>query len=80
MTEELIIYTYDWVPEGPRGFAETVSVCVEHYVDCLATGTPPWVDTDLAMLTLEAITGAYRSAEEGKRIELGTPFRTRFPE
>jgi predicted dehydrogenase len=67
------------VPAGPRGFAETVTVCVEHYLECLATGAEPWVDLELAMLTLRIIANAYRADEEGRRLELEGSFKTRFP-
>lgn len=67
------------VPAGPRGFAETVTACVEHYLECAATGARPWVDTDLAMLTLRIITGAYRAAETGERVAVEASFETRFP-
>lgn len=65
------------IPPGPAGFAESVAACVEHYVECLATGTEPYAGLDLAMLTLEIITGAYRSAETGTRIHLDGKFATR---
>ena len=64
------------VPPGPNGFAESVTACIEHYVECLATGERPLADLDLAMLTLEIITGAYRAAELGQRVRLETTFRT----
>ncbi len=67
------------VPDGPSGFAESVTACVEHYVECLATGREPYVGLDLPMLTLEIITAAYRAAVEGRRVALKTGFRTRFP-
>lgn len=67
------------VAPGPRTFAETVPVCVEHYLDCLATGAEPWAGNDLAALTLEIIHSAYRSAEEGRRLPLEGRFTTRFP-
>lgn len=65
------------VPEGPRGFAETVRACVAHYVECLATGAEPYVGHDLPLLTLEIIAGAY--AAQGGRVELHGRFATRFP-
>ena len=67
------------VPPGPNGFPETVTACVAHYLECLATGAPPHADVDLALLTLEIITSAYRAAEEGHRMELTGDFTTRFP-
>lgn len=67
------------IPAGPSGFAESVTACVQQYVECLATGAQPHAGLDLAMLTLEIITGAYQAAEEGRRVALGTPFRTSFP-
>lgn len=67
------------VPEGPNGFAESVTACVEHYVECLATGEEPYAGLDLPLLTLEIITGAYRAAAEGRRVTLETAFRTQFP-
>jgi hypothetical protein len=51
---------------------------VEVYLDCLAAGKPAPAGTDLAMLTLEAINGAYRSSAEGRRIPLTGAFRTSF--
>lgn len=68
------------VPPGPRGFSETVTACVEHYLERAATGGRPWVEPDLAMLTLRIITGAYRASEMGRRIEIQGSFETRFPE
>jgi predicted dehydrogenase len=65
------------VPDGPRGFAESVTACVEHYVECLATGARPTADLDLAGLTLEIITSAYRAAEEGRRLPIRGRFETR---
>jgi len=67
------------VPAGPQGFGPSVTACVEHYLECLATGAQPVVDLDLAMLTLEIIRGAYRAADEGRRLELTGTFRTHFP-
>jgi len=67
------------VPDGPRGFAESVTACVEHYVECLATGAPPLADVDLAGLTLEIITAAYRSAAEGRRQPITGTFATGVP-
>ncbi len=67
------------VPEGPRTFADTVRLCVAHHVECLATGGEPWAGTDLAMLSLRCITGAYRSAQEGRRLTLEGSFRTATP-
>ena len=67
------------IPEGPRTFQETVSVCAEHYAECAATGREPCVGTDLPMLTLEAITGAYQASAEGRRVALTGSFATRFP-
>lgn len=64
------------IPAGPSGFAESVSACVKHYVECLATGTEPYAGLDLAMLTLEIITGAYRAAESGQRVPIEGAFRT----
>ena len=64
------------VPPGPNGFAESVTACIERYVECLATGERPLADLDLAMLTLEVITSAYRAAELGQRLELRTTFKT----
>jgi 1,5-anhydro-D-fructose reductase (1,5-anhydro-D-mannitol-forming) len=64
------------IPAGPSGFAESVAACVEHYVECLATGAEPFAGLDLAMLTLEIITGAYRAAESGSRVHLEGAFRT----
>jgi len=66
------------IPEGPRGFAETVPLCVAQSLECLATGQAPAADLDLAMLTLECVTGAYRASETGTRQPLGRPFQTRF--
>jgi predicted dehydrogenase len=60
------------LPVGPSGFPESVAACVAHYVECLATGAEPYAGLDLAMLTLEIITGAYRSAEAGSRVYLQT--------
>lgn len=68
------------VPPGPSGFAESVSTCVEQYVECLATGREPYAGLDLAMLTLEIIAGAYRAAETGTRLPLQGTFRTSFPD
>lgn len=67
------------VPAGPRGFAESVAACVEHYLDCLASGAQPLAGLDLAGLTLEIITSAYRSAEEGRRLPVTGRFATRWP-
>jgi len=67
------------VAEGASGFAETAAANVEHYLECAATGREPWVGTDLAMLTLQIITGAYQAAGEGRRLELAGGFRTSFP-
>lgn len=64
------------VPAGPQGFTESVSACVEHYVECLATGARPYADLDLAELTLEIITSAYRAAADGRRMELRGKFST----
>jgi predicted dehydrogenase len=64
------------IPEGPRGFAESATACVEHYLDCLATGARPFADLDLAMTTLEIITTAYRAAELGQRLPLQGSFTT----
>jgi len=58
------------VPPGPRNFAEMAKACVRHYVECLAVDAEPVVGLDLPMLTLRIILGAYRAAEEGRRIEL----------
>ncbi|MFN3653217.1 MAG: Gfo/Idh/MocA family protein [Armatimonadota bacterium] len=68
------------VEEGPEGFEQTVRVNLAHLLECAATGAAVWAGSDLAMLTLEIITAAYRSAEEGRRIALTGSFRTRFPE
>ncbi|MGV3720801.1 MAG: Gfo/Idh/MocA family protein [Actinomycetota bacterium] len=65
------------VPDGPRGFAESVTACVEHYVECLATGARPNTGLDLAGLTLEITTTAYRAAEEGRRLRITGGFETR---
>jgi predicted dehydrogenase len=65
------------IPAGPTGFPESVTACIEHYVECLATGAQPVGGLDLAMLTLEIITNAYRAAEEGRRLPLHTSFRTK---
>lgn len=66
------------VMAGPEGFAATVAACVEHYIQCLATGQQPAAGTDLAALTLEIITSAYQSAREGRRVPLEGCFSTRF--
>jgi predicted dehydrogenase len=66
------------VPEGPRGFGPTAAACVEHYLECLATDAAPGAGLDLAMLTLEIITGAYQAASDGSRVALEGTFRTRF--
>jgi len=64
------------ISPGPSGFQESVAACVEQYVECLATGSAPYAGTDLALLTLEIITGAYRAAESGCRVYLNGSFRT----
>jgi predicted dehydrogenase len=65
------------VPEGPSGFDGTVTACVEHYLECAATGREPYASPELAALTLEIITGAYTA--EGRRVPLHGTFRTTFP-
>ena len=58
------------VAPGPEGFADTAAACIEHYLECLTTRAEPYGGTDLALRTLEVITGAYRSGAEGRRWEL----------
>ncbi len=64
------------VPIGPEGFSESATACAEHIAACLADGSEPYAGVDLAALTLEVVTGAYRSAAEGRRIPLSGRFRT----
>lgn len=64
------------LPPGPIGFQESVVACVVQYVECVATGAAPYAGNDLALLTLEIITGAYRAAESGSRVYLDGSFRT----
>jgi len=63
----------DWV----RGYPQEL----EDFVDCLLTGREPLSGLDLALSTVEAIYGAYLSAEKGMRIELvGKPPSGKRPE
>ena len=67
------------VPEGARDFGDLIPPCVEHYIDCIATGSTPIYGLDLAGLTLEIIEGIYTSAGTGERISLFWSFQTREP-
>jgi predicted dehydrogenase len=68
------------IPAGPQGFPETVTACVEHYVRCLAENTTPYVDLDLAALTLQIIHTTYSFENTGGAAALSGSFETRFPE
>lgn len=67
--EDLVV-----VDPGPRGFAETATACVAHYLDCLATGTEPLGGLSLAAATQEILDAATRSGVEGRRLPLHTRF------
>ena len=65
-------------PEGPRDFGSLIPPCVEHYIDCIATGAEPMFGVDLAGLTLEVIEAIYRSGDSGRRVDIHGSFQTRL--
>ncbi len=59
------------VPRLPQSGRDTTHVCLLDYVECLFQNRlPERATNDLARRTLEVILAAFRSAKEGRRVEL----------